>query len=169
MQAAYVARLQQQAAQIKQLLKLLNTSNVNINSNSSSNSTNVTENAISRDRELQSSNYQESNLVSAAAPNVADPALCDEAAAPGGYESLWELSERTLTNITDLGGDSEVETTTEVEEDEDVSGDQEDLYENTGVFAHNFTMAVGKSSCKIANCLQKYFLIIYPLRLHKIL
>ena len=100
---------------------------------------------------------------------MADPALCDEAAAPGGYESLWELSERTLTNITDLGADSEVETTTEVEEDEDVSGDQEDLYENTGVFAHNFTMAVGKSSCKIANYLQKYFLIIYPLRLHKIL
>ena len=149
MQAAYVARLQQQAAQIKQLLKLLNTSNVNINSNSSSNSTNVTENAISRDSELQSSNYQESNLVAAAVPNVADPALCDEAAAPGGYESLWELSERTLTNITELGGDSEVETTTEVEEDEDVSGDQEDLYENTGVFAHNFTMAVGKSSLQI--------------------
>lgn len=115
-QAAYVARLQQQAAQIKQLLKLLNSSGVNPSLNGSSSGTDTSENPTGSQIQLPQDEAHPDN---------------------GGYESLWELSERTLTNFP------EVETTTEVEEEEDTLGDQEDLYENTGVSAHNFTIAVG--------------------------
>ena len=115
-QAAYVARLQQQAAQIKHLLKLLNTSGVNPSLNGSSCGTETPENA---------SGYQSHFAQDETNPDN------------GGYESLWELSGRTLTNFP------EVEATTEVEEEEDILGDQEDLYENTGVSAHNFTISVG--------------------------
>ena len=115
-QAAYVARLQQQAAQIKQLLKLLNSSGVNPSLNGSSSGTDTSENPTGSQIQLPQDEAHPDN---------------------GGYESLWELSERTLTNFP------EVETTTEVEEEEDTLEDQEDLYENTGVSAHNFTIAVG--------------------------
>ena len=114
-----MARLQQQAAQIKQLLKLLNSSGVNPSLNGSSSGIDTSENNPAYQIQLPQDESQPDN---------------------GGYESLWELSERTITNLT------EVETTTEVEEDEDILEDQEDLYENTGVSAHNFTMAVGELS-----------------------
>ena len=116
--AGYVARLQQQAAQIKQLLKLLNSSGVNPSLNGSSSGTDTSENPSGSQIQLPQDEAHPDN---------------------GGYESLWELSERTLTNFP------EVETTTEVDEEEDNLGDQEDLYENTGVSAHNFTIAVGMS------------------------
>ena len=117
-----MARLQQQAAQIKQLLKLLNSSSVNLSTGSSS-STNIAESVNGND----TSSNQPANLAQ-------DETVTEN----GGYESLWELSERTLTNIP------EVETTTEAAEEEDVLDEQEDLYENTGILANNFTMAVGK-------------------------
>ena len=112
-----MARLQQQAAQIKQLLKLLNSSGVHPSLHGSSGGADSSENTPGYQISFSQNESQPDN---------------------GGYESLWELSERTITNLT------EVETTTEVEEDEDILGDQEDLYENTGVSAHNFTMAVGE-------------------------
>ena len=117
-----MARLQQQAAQIKQLLKLLNSSVVNPSLNGSSSGADTTDYAINHHTSSkdQSQLAQEDNLDN------------------GGYESLWELSERTLTNFP------EAETTAEVEEEEDSGGDIEGLYENTGVSAHNFTMSVGK-------------------------
>ena len=117
-QAAYVARLQQQAAQIKQLLKLLNNTGVTNSTNFSNNTENAT----------NESSKETSSFVPSEINNDT-----------GGYEALWELSERTLTNV---GEDDE--TTTEVEEDEDVSGDHEDLYENTGAFSNNFSLSVGK-------------------------
>ena len=117
-----MARLQQQAAQIKQLLKLLNSSVVNPSLNGSSSGADTTDYAINH----HTSSKDQSQLAQ------------DENLDNGGYESLWELSERTLTNFP------EAETTAEVEEEEDIGGDKEDLYENTGVSAHNFTMSVGK-------------------------
>ena len=127
-QAAYVARLQQQAAQIKQLLKLLNNTGVTNSTNFSNNTENAT----------NESSKETSSFVPSEINNET-----------GGYEALWELSERTLTNV---GEDDE--TTTEVEEDEDVSGDHEDLYENTGAFSNNFSLSVGKICIAI-----KYFLV----------
>ena len=117
-----MARLQQQAAQIKQLLKLLNSSVVNPSLNGSSSGADTTDYAINH----HTSSKDQSQLAQ------------DDNLDNGGYESLWELSERTLTNFP------EAETTAEVEEEEDIGGDMEDLYENTGVSAHNFTMSVGK-------------------------
>ena len=118
-----MARLQQQAAQIKQLLKLLNSSVVNLSLNGSSSGADTTDYAINH----HTSSKDQSQLAQ------------DDNLDNGGYESLWELSERTLTNFP------EAETTAEVEEEEeDIGGDMEDLYENTGVSAHNFTMSVGK-------------------------
>ena len=111
-----MARLQQQAAQIKQLLKLLNNTGVTNSTNFSNNTENAT-NESSKETFVPSEINNDT----------------------GGYEALWELSERTLTNV---GEDDE--TTTEVEEDEDVSGDHEDLYENTGAFSNNFSLSVGK-------------------------
>ena len=117
-----MARLQQQAAQIKQLLKLLNSSVVNPSLNGSSSGADTADYAINH----HTSSKDQSQLAQ------------DENLDNGGYESLWELSERTLTNFP------EAETTAEVEEEEDIGGDVEDLYENTGVSAHNCTMSVGK-------------------------
>ena len=123
-----MARLQQQAAQIKQLLKLLNSSGVNPSLNGSSSGADSTDFAINH----HTSSKDQSQLAQ------------DENLDNGGYESLWELSERTLTNFP------EAETTTEVEEEEEEDTgevkEDEDLYENTGVSAHNFTISVGKIS-----------------------
>ena len=119
-----MARLQQQAAQIKQLLKLLNNTGV---TNSSTNVSKNTENATE-------------NIESSKESFVPNETINET----GGYEALWELSERTLTTVGD-----EDETTTEVEEDEDVSG--EDLYENTGAFSNNFSLSVGKTKYQICN------------------
>ena len=98
LQAAYVARLQQQASQIKNLLKLLNSSGVNKSSNDANDS--------------------------------------------NGYESLWEVG--LARNIRDdlipeveEGGANE-----EADESQDVN--HEDIYENTGVFPHNFSLSVGE-------------------------
>ena len=107
-QAAYIARLQQQAASIKSLLKMLNSSsggkivnqNINATCNKSSSSLNET----------------------------------------GGYESLWEVSERGLP--APLEGAAE--DTAEVDVTEDILDDQQDLYENTCVNLNNFTLNVGK-------------------------
>ena len=118
-----MARLQQQAAQIKQLLKLLNNTGVT----NSTNFTNSIENATV-------------NIESSKESFVPNETINET----GGYEALWELSERTLTTVGD-----EDETTTEVEEDEDVSG--EDLYENTGAFSNNFSLSVGKTKYQICN------------------
>ena len=127
-----MARLQQQAAQIKQLLKLLNNTGVtNSSSNVSKNTENATENIESSKESFVP--HEPNNET-------------------GGYEALWELSERTLTNVGD-----EDETTTEVEEDEDVSGDHEDLYENTGAFSNNFSMSIGKTLFQICNSFQSIF------------
>ena len=121
-----MARLQQQAAQIKQLLKLLNSSGVNPSLNGSSSGADIADFAINH----HTSSKDQSQLAQ------------DENLDNGGYESLWELSERTLTNFP------EAETTAEVEEEEDTGevNEDEDLYENTGVSAHNFTISVGKIS-----------------------
>ena len=118
-----MARLQQQAAQIKQLLKLLNNTGVT----NSTNFVNSIENATV-------------NIESSKESFVPNETINET----GGYEALWELSERTLTTVGD-----EDETTTEVEEDEDVSG--EDLYENTGAFSNNFSLSVGKTKYQICN------------------
>ena len=111
-QAAYVARLQQQAAQIKHLLKVLNNS-------SSNNSVNATHNQEESSKHVNNADHGDDGT--------------------GGYESLWELSEKTLVNNV-----GDVETTTEVEEEDDCHDDNEDLYENTGIFANNFTLPIGE-------------------------
>ena len=111
-QAAYVARLQQQAAQIKHLLKVLNNS-------SSNNSVNATHNQEESSKHANNADHGDDGT--------------------GGYESLWELSEKTLVNNV-----GDVETTTEVEEEDDCHDDNEDLYENTGIFANNFTLPIGE-------------------------
>ena len=58
----------------------------------------------------------------------------------GGYESLWEVSERGLPAPLD-GAD---EDTAEVDASEDILDDQNDLYENTCINLNNFTLNVGK-------------------------
>ena len=58
----------------------------------------------------------------------------------GGYESLWEVSERGLP--APLEGAAE--DTAEVDASEDILDDQQDLYENTCVNFNNFTLNVGK-------------------------
>ena len=98
LQAAYVARLQQQASQIKNLLKLLNSSGVNKSSNDANDS--------------------------------------------NGYESLWEVG--LARNIRDdlIPEVEEGGATIEADESQDVN--HEDIYENTGVFPHNFSLSVGE-------------------------
>ena len=58
----------------------------------------------------------------------------------GGYESLWEVSEKGLPPPLD-GGD---EDTVEVDANDDILQDQNDLYENTCVNLNNCTFDVGK-------------------------
>ena len=58
----------------------------------------------------------------------------------GGYESLWEVSERGL-NPPFIGAADEA---SEVNADDDILEDQQDLYENLCVNLNNFTMNVGK-------------------------
>ena len=98
LQAAYVARLQQQASQIKNLLKLLNSSGVNKSSNDANDS--------------------------------------------NGYESLWEVG--LARNIRDDLIPEVEEADDDPEQDESQDVNHEDIYENTGVFNHNFTLSVGK-------------------------
>ena len=139
-QAAYVSRLQQQAAQIKHLLKLLNSSSSNepssnqsINNavNSNSNRNQESENTVNSCHD-ESSNLNVDTNHEAAEKN-------------GGYESLWELTNERAGSLPGLTNDiGDVETTTEVEEDEDWQEDKEDLYENTGIFANSVTLPVGK-------------------------
>ena len=101
-QAAYVLRLQQQAAQIKKLLKILNNSS-------------------------QAASLSHLNSKSESSINET-----------GGYESLWEVSEK--------GPQSEEISTepSEVDESEDVVIGSDDIYENTGIKSNNFTLPIGK-------------------------
>ena len=136
--------MKQQAAQIKQLLKLLNNSNsLNIGTNLSTN--HVTNNANRPESSKDGTN------------NPSDETSDNNTNDTGGeYESLWEFTERTLTLADDVEDD-----TTEVEEDEDVTGDKEELYENTGVFAQSFSVStLGKNksftllvTCLLASCI----------------
>ena len=119
LQAAYVARLQQQATQIKQLLRVLNSSGGGaINTSNSSNN----ENAMTKSSSNDASNDANDN---------------------NGYESLWEVG--LAKNIQDdlIPEVEEPDDDHEVDESQDVN--HEDIYENTGVFNQNFTISVGES------------------------
>ena len=71
--------------------------------------------------------------------NITSDNLNNDNSDTGEYESLWEFTEKTLTNIGDFS-----DTINEGDEAGDVHGDHEQLYENTGIFAQNFTMSIGK-------------------------
>ena len=63
----------------------------------------------------------------------------------GGYESLWEVSQRGY--LAPLDGAAE--DTAEVDAADDILDDQRDLYENTCINLNNFTLNVGECKCLI--------------------
>ena len=125
-----MSRLQQQATQIKQLLRVLNSSGAGA-INTSNN-----ENAMTKSSSNDANNDANDN---------------------NGYESLWEVGlakniqggkflstcQRIIQYLDDLIPEvEEIDEDTLVDQSQDVN--HEDIYENTGVFNQNFTLSVGE-------------------------